>query len=245
MYYLNVKQLAIKHFILLSVLVAFASRISAQQSLEFVENKGQWDNRIQYKGQLNTGSFSLKKDGGYKMTLLNHDDVKAISEFVHGHKEKTESGGASGGDKEMAVTSISTSNSTSGTSNNGVIRGHVYEVSFLNANPNPTAVPDKVQSFYNNYYLGDDKTKWASGCKVFAAVTYKNVYPNIDVRYYTDKGQLKYDIIVNPGGDINRVALYVDGVDALKLKDEQLVFKTSVDEVREAIPYSYQSGVRR
>ncbi len=242
MHYLNVKQLAIKHYILLILLLAFASNTLAQQSLEFVENKGQWDNRIQYQGQLNTGLFSLKKDGGYKMTLLSHDDVRAVGEFIHGHKDKTQASGTSGGDKELAVTASSSNKTSVAASNDGTIHGHVYEVSFLNANPNPTAIADKEQSFYNNYYLGNDKSKWASGCKVFAAVTYQNVYPNIDVRYYTDKGQLKYDIIVNPGGDINRVALYVDGVEALKLKDEQLVFKTTVDEVKEAIPYSYQLG---
>jgi gliding motility-associated-like protein len=241
MHYLNVPQLAIKHYIFLFILLVLTSTTLAQPSLEFVENKGQWDNTIQYKGQLTTGSFALKKDGGYKMTLLNHDDLKAIGDILHGHNDSHASNSAnSGGDKELAVASTNSNNSVIETSNNGIIRGHVYEVSFLNANPNPVVVADKQQSFYNNYYLGDDKTKWASGCKVFGAVTYKNVYPNIDIRYYTDKGQLKYDIVVNPGGDINRVALYVDGVESLKLKDEQLVFKTSVDEVKEAIPYSYQ-----
>ncbi|MDI9365911.1 MAG: PKD domain-containing protein [Flavobacterium sp.] len=242
MHNLNVKQLAIKHHILSLILLVFTSTTFAQQSLEFVENKGQWDNAIQYKGQLTTGSFALKKDGGYKMTLLNHDDLRAVGDRLHGHKNHQSSSGASGGDSEQTVSSTNSNNTSVPSNNNGIIRGHVYEVSFLNANPNPLAVADKPQSFYNNYYIGNDKTKWASGCKVFGAVTYKNVYPNIDVRYYSDKGQLKYDIIVNPGGNINRVALYVDGVESLKLKDEQLIFKTTVDEVKEAIPYSYQSG---
>ena len=134
--------------------------------------------------------------------------------------------------------------STTNTLDNLIVHGHVYEVKFLNANPNPTAVPDKLQANYNNYFIGNDKAKWAGHCNIYAAITYKNIYPNIDVHYYSDKGQLKYDIIVNPGGDINRVALYVDGVDGLKLKDDQLTFKTSVDEVKEAIPYSYQSGIK-
>ena len=243
MYYLNVKQLTLKHFILVSFFVTIASQMSAQQYLEFVENKGQWDSRVQFKGQLLTGSFTLKTDGGYKMTLLNHDDVAALGNLVHNHKAETVSGGGgNGGDKEQAVTSSNVARSINNNSDI-IIHGHVYEVKFLNGNPNPVVVPDKLQTNYNNYFIGNDTTKWAGGCKIYAAVTYKNIYPNIDVRYYTDKGQLKYDIIVNPGGDISRVALYVDGVDALKLKDEQLTFKTSVDEVKEAIPYSYQSGV--
>ena len=39
------------------------------------------------------------------------------------------------------------------------------------------------------------------------AVTVKNVYPNVDVRYYTDNGTMKYDIIVKPGADISKIAI--------------------------------------
>jgi gliding motility-associated-like protein len=236
--------LALKQFILPLFFIAFAFVASGQQYLEFVENKGQWDAGIKFKGYLKTGSFSLKPDGGYKMTLLNHDDIATQAALIHGHKKETAIGGGDlGGDKDLTTFSTNTSLNNTNASDI-VIRGHVYEVKFLNANPNPIAVPDKLQPNYNNYFLGNDKSKWAGGCKIFGAITYKNIYPNIDVRYYTDKGQLKYDIIVNPGGDISRVALYVDGVDELNLKDGQLIFKTSVDEVKEAIPYSYQAGIK-
>ncbi|MEL4881645.1 hypothetical protein AAEH85_22095, partial [Shewanella algae] len=77
-------------------------------------------------------------------------------------------------------------------------------------------------------------------CKIFQTVTYKNVYPNIDVRYYTANGTLKYDIVVNPGGDLSKVILYFDGVDGLNKKEERLQIKTSVGTVEETAPYSYQ-----
>ena len=35
-------------------------------------------------------------------------------------------------------------------------------------------------------------------CRIYQAITLKDVYPNVDVRYYTDNGMLKYDIIANP-----------------------------------------------
>ncbi|MFW1452560.1 hypothetical protein ACEV8N_24180, partial [Vibrio parahaemolyticus] len=76
--------------------------------------------------------------------------------------------------------------------------------------------------------------------KIFQTVTYKNVYPNIDVRYYTANGTLKYDIVVNPGGDLSKVILYFDGVDGLTKKEERLQIKTSVGTVEETAPYSYQ-----
>src|SRR5205085_4542217 len=39
---------------------------------------------------------------------------------------------------------------------------------------------------------------------------------------------------------VEKIALYFDGVTGLELKDERLVIKTSVDNVQELKPYSYQ-----
>ena len=84
----------------------------------------------------------------------------------------------------------------------------MYEVKFLNANPNPTIVKEKPLPGVSNYFIGNDPSKWASNCKTYQSVTYQNMYPNIDIRYYTNNGVLKYDIIVHPGGDPSKVILY-------------------------------------
>ncbi|MBK6635543.1 MAG: hypothetical protein IPG38_15710 [Chitinophagaceae bacterium] len=60
--------------------------------------------------------------------------------------------------------------------------------------------------------------KWASECKIAQAVTYQNIYPNVDVRYYSDAGKMKYDFIVHPGGDIDQIAMQYTGVDKLSSK---------------------------
>ncbi|MBN8837800.1 MAG: PKD domain-containing protein [Sphingobacteriia bacterium] len=209
-------------YILLLLIVHF---VKAQSNLEFVENKGQWDKTISFKGDLNIGSFALKPDGGYRLLLYNQDDLAALSPHLSRFysAKKTDS-------KTKKIND---------TANTTTLRGHVYEVKFLNANPNPQAIPDKALKTYNNYFIGNDSTKWASHCKVYQAVTYKNVYPNIDVRYYTANGSLKYDLIVNPGGNPDNIALYFDGADNLKVKSGELLIQTSVTEMKEAIPQSY------
>ena len=68
-------------------------------------------------------------------------------------------------------------------------------------------VPEKIIQTYNNYFIGDDPSKWAGQCRIYQAITLKNVYPNVDVRYYTDNGILKYDIVAKPGADISKIAL--------------------------------------
>ncbi len=219
-----------KYIVFIMLLQSSLIKISAQSYLEFIENKGQWDNSVSFKGQMVSGSFLLKPDGGYRVILNNANDITAIASRIHGK--------AIGTNAVNTLASIKNSNSSNDT--NLVLHSHAYEVKFLNANPNPVAVPDKALNTYNNYFIGNDKSKWASNCKIYQAVTYKNVYPNVDVRYYTSSaGQLKYDIIVNPGGDVNKIALYFDGAESLKIKEGTLSVKTSVDEVKEMPPVSY------
>ena len=213
----------IKYIACIIILHCSLNNVKAQSYLEFVENKGQWDKNISFKGQMTNGSFLLKPDGGYRMVLHNTQELSAIAQYYHGQSNTAS-------DKKSA-----SSNNT-----DLVLHSHAYEVKFLNANPHPSAVPDKALNTYNNYFIGNDQSKWASNCKIYQAITYKNVYPNVDVRYYTGStGQLKYDIVVNPGGDVNKIALYFDGADALKIKEGSLSIKTSVDEVKEMPPYSY------
>jgi gliding motility-associated-like protein len=189
---------------------------SAQSYLEFVENKGQWDDKTTFKGTITNGAFALQKTG-YRFLLHNNEDLKKISGLLHGHI-----------------------NSTNENKDGLILRSHVYEVKFVNANPNPTIVAEKPINTYNNYYQNNDPSKWASNCKIYTTITYKNIYPNIDVRYYTENNRLKYDFIVNPGADVSKILLYIDGADDVKTKNGDLIIKTSVDEIKELAPYSYQ-----
>lgn len=197
--------------------------MNAQNYLEFVENKGQWDKNIAFKGALNTGAIALKPDGGYRLLQHNTEDLHAIHEYFHATNKKQIANN---------VNKLSLG-----------LRSHVYEVSFLNANPNPQIISEKPQNTYNNYYIDNDPSKWASGCKIFQAITYKNVYPNIDVRYYTGNGKLKYDIIVQPGGNPQQIAMIFDGANDVKLKQGNLIIKTSVAEEKELAPYTYQPSL--
>jgi gliding motility-associated-like protein len=210
------------------------SKSIAQGYLEFVENKGQWDQQIQFKGNLTTGAFALKADGGYKILLYNPADLTDHA----GHANKSENSGGTTIKKIQSISNKTSANLSTTTNNN--LRGHVYEINFLNANPSPIAVPDKPIKTYNNYFIGNDPKKWASHCQVFNAVTYQDIYPKIDVRYYSDQGKLKYDFIVHPGGDPNQIALYFTGADGLKINEGNLVIKNTAQDITELKPTTYQ-----
>ncbi|MFN0081640.1 MAG: PKD domain-containing protein [Ferruginibacter sp.] len=188
--------------------------------MQFVENKGQWERAINYKGDFGTGSFFLE-NSGFTVLLNNPEDVQKLSEKKHGHFKK------------MSATNVHDSL---------IFHSFAYNVSFLGGSTNPQKIPDKALPTYNNYFIGSDKQKWAGNCKIYTAVTYKNIYPNIDVRYYSTQNKLKYDFIVHPGGDPSAIALQYNGGVKLSIENKKLVIGTSVGNVTELEPYSYQAN---
>lgn len=192
--------------------------------MEFIQNKGQWDKKVNYRGDFSNGSFFLESKG---FTVLMHkaDDVVKMSEYTHGTSKK-----------------IYTKGNNPDTF---TLHSAVYKVTFLGANTNSERIPDKPSIAYNNYFIGNDPAQWAGNCKIFGAVTYKNIYPNIDLRYYSNKDQLKYDFIVKPGGNPASIAMRYDGATSISVKEKELVVETSVGDVKELAPYSYQTGLAR
>ena len=199
-----------------SLLTCFVgNRVFCQ--IEFIENKGQWDPRVKYMTEAGNGVFYLEKNG---FTVVQHDqnDLNRLHAKRHGMNLMEQK-----------------------SPENVKVHSNAYTVRFIDANPNPAIIPDKVEPGISNYFIGNDPKKWATNCKTFLAVTYKDIYPGVDVRYYSDAaGRLKYDLEVKPGADISKIALKYDGVEKIQVKNKELVIATSVGENRELNPYSYQ-----
>jgi gliding motility-associated-like protein len=195
-----------------------AGFFSPAQNIEFIENKGQWDDKVLFMGQVPAGSFYITKTG---YTVLQHkaDELELAQRSIH---DRMIHGKPLDPDMELKVSS------------------HVYHVKFANANPKAGTVADKPIFTYNNYFIGNDPSKWASNCKIFQAVTIKDIYPNIDLRYYSDNSTLKYDLIVHPGARISDIVLEYEGHDRLQLKNKELNIHTSVGTIKELAPYTYQ-----
>ncbi|MEP6700708.1 MAG: hypothetical protein ABJA85_05310, partial [Bacteroidota bacterium] len=204
-----------------TILITLAATAQSHNNIEFIQNKGQWDSRVQYKGNVSNGAFFIR-EGGF--TVLQHNPVDFANLQRYIHSQAPGGGLIKEGD-------------------NVVLRSHAYNVDFLNANPDSKSIPDKVISTYNNYFIGSDPSKWGADCKIYQAITLKDVYPGIDVRYYTDNNFLKYDIIVKPGGDVSKIAMKYDGIDKLQVKSKELMIATSVGELKESSPYTYQTDV--
>ncbi len=69
-------------------------------------------------------------------------------------------------------------------------------------------------SWHNNYFLGNDSTKWAPDCRNFTRVVYHDVWDGIDVEWYESKGHLEFDFVVHPGADPKQIKMVCEGLEA-------------------------------
>ncbi|MEO8819594.1 MAG: PKD domain-containing protein [Ginsengibacter sp.] len=206
------------YFVFLLVTTLFVSENLFAQ-VEFIENKGQWDPSVKFMSSAGSGSFFLTGKG-FAITQYNADDIQNVKIKMH---------------------EATSANTTANREKKGdSVRADAYSVQFLNA-LTPVIQADKELPSVTNYFIGNDKSKWASNCKSYLAVTYKNIYPNIDLRYYTDaSGNLKYDFIVHPGAKIDDIAMKYKGAQKLGIKDRELNVTTSLGVNKELKPYTYQ-----
>src|SRR5450755_3441890 len=249
-----------KLFIFLALFVVYLPCLYAQTelgSLEFIENKGQWDTAVRYRAEMQNTTFFLQKHG-FSVLLQSPADMEALREAMHGVPPggNTSSTANNTGTKKGKTSTLADVLPVSGNrgypsdpgngKNNGsttgglIMHAHFYQVEFMNSSEQAVIQGDKALATYNNYFIGNDTTRWQSNCKIYQAVTYKNIYPNIDLRYYTENDQLKYDLVVHPGGNPDNIVMKYKGADKLIVKGGQITIHTSVGDVKETIPHTYQ-----
>ena len=60
----------------------------------------------------------------------------------------------------------------------------VIQVTFRGANPEPLVEGAEETGFKTNYFIGEEPTQWFTNVPSFRRVTYRNLYPKIDLVYY-------------------------------------------------------------
>src|ERR1035437_9587566 len=89
-------------------------------------------------------------------------------------------------------------------------------LNFDGANAAAEPQPESTVSYINEY-VGSDPSNWRTHVPAVTRVRYKNVYPGIDVVYYSRHGKLEYDFLIAPGADPRRIRLSFEQVDSLAL----------------------------
>lgn len=111
---------------------------------------------------------------------------------------------------------------------------------FRGANPSPKFSFESPSVETYNFYLGKDRSRWTSGNKAYASVTYHDLYDGIDLVYYYNKGTLKYDLIIKPGADPSCIRYQYDGNVNLNFEDGCITAQSRISTITENRPVSYQ-----
>lgn len=129
--------------------------------------------------------------------------------------------------------------------NNGVVFNRI-DITFENCNTNIEIRATDFQTQSSNYYkAGKSPVSEAevAQCKV---ITYKNIYPSIDVVFKATSNGVKYDIILNPGANINDIRFKYSGIDGVNLIDNQtLNLATQIRALQETIPLSFYQDSKK
>ncbi len=115
------------------------------------------------------------------------------------------------------------------------------------ANPNPEIVPEDMASAYQTYsMLSKDRKSYYDirNIRGYKKITYKNLYPNIDVEYtFHPESGIKYSLILHPGADISKVKMKYTTDSTINIDNEGNVrLATIYGDIIDHAPVSYYKG---
>lgn len=120
------------------------------------------------------------------------------------------------------------------------VPAHAYAVNFVGANARPAVRGEQPTGERMNYFLGNDRSRWATDVPAFTDVRYQQLYPGTDLRFYSRGPVMEYDFELAAGADARRIQLKYEGQQSLRVVDGALQIETSVGRVTEQQPFAYQ-----
>lgn len=203
---------------LLTLLLFTSHRVICQehQGLRFIQNKGQWNDDIDFQAHVPGGRVGVSAKG-FSVQLL--DMEKMEEQHLDSHEPISEATG------QPVIEPIN---------------GHYFQINLVGANQRAKMKLGTPLDGYYNYFLGNESARWASNAMAFGLIIYQDVYEGIDLRVSSVGKDLKYDFIVKPGADPSQIEMEYCGVSGIGKLNEELEIQTAVGTLREAEPFTYQ-----
>ncbi len=188
--------------------------------LSFTKNQGQWDENLKFRANASGATMWFASDGAYfqfsrtiKLTPMADVTLNSLQAVsgVEGHHQ---------------VDSIETM---------------MIKANYVGSNTHPVIRGLEEIDYKCNYFIGNDKSKWATNVPNYSAVMYEEIYNGIDLKYYGNGKQMEYDFIVAPGADFSQIKIQYEGAESIAVNDDgELVVTTMWGEVVEQRPVIYQ-----
>ncbi|TAH31429.1 MAG: PKD domain-containing protein [Cytophagales bacterium] len=179
----------------------------------FIENKNQWDKAILYRADVPNGFLFFKTQS---LMYAFYD-----GEALHSHHPENQNT-----TKNIQPTTI---------------KAHSVEVEFVNSNKNITWKKTLPTHHHYNYFLGNNKSKWASDVKGFYELEAENIYRGIKAKFFSKEKSFKYEFHLQPNARPEDIKMEYKGAENLTIDEKgNLIIKTSLNSFQENKPYAYQ-----
>jgi hypothetical protein len=188
---------------------------SNKTPLAFTKNMGQWDSQVLFRANAGGATMWFTKEGvTYQFTRRIPSPPSPLPRVGEGWSKT--------GEREVGHSSESWNPVIDASSLDSRFRGNDIErdsveqlvliAKFVGANPNPEVSGEGQMEYKCNYFLGNDPTKWHTDVPNYEAITFKDIYPGIDLKYSGDgNGQAAYEFVVAPGADIAQIKVEYEG----------------------------------
>jgi len=124
----------------------------------------------------------------------------------------------------------------------GEPRDWVVRLEFVGADPDAAPRGERRQEATISYFKGP-RSQWRTGLPTFARVVYPDLWPGIDLVYRSDVGRLKYEFVVRPGADPDRIRLRYRGATRVAVSASGgLRVETPAARFEDAPPVALQRG---
>jgi len=157
----------------------------------FTENRGQWDSRVLYKCNARNGmTWFLERDG---ITLLTMKEDRTKAPIIDPmDRDLPEMMRRHPARYPMKI--------------------HALTFHFVKATGNGQQAMGELP-WHNNYFLGNDSSKWEPNCRNYTNIVYRDVWDGIDIEWYEENGKLEFDFVVQPGADPSQIRMSCEGLE--------------------------------
>lgn len=118
---------------------------------------------------------------------------------------------------------------------------HRIDIEFLNSNSKVELVTKQKLTDFDNYYNIPNKPEGITNVYQFKEITYKNIYPNIDVIFTIPADPQKtveYNFVIHPKGKISDIQLKFTGAET-NLVDNKIQMNVRFGKMEETLPASW------
>lgn len=199
------------------------------QSIGFTENKGQI---IDQKGKPNNAVKFLLNTAGLNVQLRKNGfsyDVYEVEKIPLSNSQTRKTLPDLNPEK------------TADRKYNLEYKFHRIDIDFINSNSKVELITDKQSLDFDNYYNVPNTPEGITGVHKFQQITYKNIYPNIDVVFTIPEDHdkpVEYNFVVHPKGKISDIQLKFSGAQT-DLVDNKIQMNVRFGKMEETLPASW------